>query len=120
MRNHPLNAAEAKLFELGIKHAPIQGFLECGGVDARFVTLQEQPGVYYILGIDNAGAVSTAEKIQLIFMAVPVNAQEIADALGWKLEKVEDLPINRDVVTIPPLPVYDGLTTTPSAFLVMK
>ena len=42
-------ALEAK----GAVHAPEQGFLNSPGIDGRYLTLKDAPGIYYLLGTDN-------------------------------------------------------------------
>ena len=95
-RKHPLRVAEEKLRELGVEHAPVQGFLESDDNDGRYVLLSDPPGVYYLLGgVDNMkGRYASAHPnvIQLLFLDCPENAQQLADELGWRLLNVERLP----------------------------
>ena len=115
-KTHPIADAERKFRELGIIHAPVQGFLEGPGIDGRFVTLQEPPAVYYLLGIDNNAPPETEENIQLIFMGVPNNAQEIADAIGWKIKENRVMTIVKERGA-GALPIYDGLEEIESVIL---
>lgn len=94
-KTHPLQIAEQKLRVLGIKHAPIQGFIEGDDVDGRYVGAWNDPGTYYLLGgIDNADKATpdTRGKIQLLYLNVPEDAHEIAVTLGWTVTKIEQLP----------------------------
>jgi hypothetical protein len=92
---HPMQAAELKLQELGIQHAPIQGFSEGPDVDGRYVGAWDEPGAYYVLGgVDNQRAMHKGNdgKIQLLFLQCPENAHQVADQIGWQVEKIEPLP----------------------------
>lgn len=111
--NHPMQYAEQKLQQLDVRHAPIQAFGEDGkiaGLDGRFVCAFDPPGIYYILGCDNAaerGSSENREKIQLIFwrsqnrasaLQLPLSsamdtAAAIAAAIGWKVESISKIPV---------------------------
>ena len=83
-----LEIAAKRLDALAVRHAPV----ECEGM--RLVTLQDPPGVYYILGTDNMEQRSRADKrIQLIFLDVPEMAEHFAIAIGYAVEEIYDLSI---------------------------
>lgn len=88
--------AHAKLDALAVKHAPMQRFLdspndECG----REVCMRDEPGVYYLLDIDNDGsAMKTGfRRIQLLFLNVHPHAEHYAAQIGWDIERIEVLPV---------------------------
>lgn len=108
---HPINVAAAKLQEIGVQPARVQGFLEAPGVDGRHVCLFDPDGAYYLFGFDIPGcSPENREKIQVIFLRVPATAAWIADQIGWQLEKVENLP-----VVGPRLDDVEWVDFTPSA-----
>lgn len=90
---HPMQTAELALQELGFKHAPIQGYTN-GTLDGRYVGHWNDPGGYYLLGgIDNRdGRIEDLGKIQLLFLQCPENAHQVAEQMGWQVERIEQLP----------------------------
>lgn len=93
---HPINLAAAKLREIGVQPARVQGFLDEPGVDGRQVCLSDPDGAYYLFGFDTPGCTpDNREKIQVLFLRVPETAAWIADQIGWQLETVEMLPSAR-------------------------
>ena len=87
-----MQVAEEKLRELGVEHAPIQGFAKGDDVDYRGVVISTPPGAYYVLGIDNRSPIAYTNRIQLLFVDCPENSNEIAAALGWRLVHRSVLP----------------------------
>lgn len=111
-----LSAVATKLEALGVKHAPEQSLTSpkaelslrwklVGGhrrpedsskidIDGRYVTLKDEPGVYYILGTDNAKVRRRLTKdVQLIFLLVPTqNVGRYAAAIGYRYKRSELLP----------------------------
>lgn len=98
-RNHPMQDAETILQKIGVRHAPIQALGEddkISGLDGRFVCIIDPPGPYYILGFENGGEYDSPnrEKIQVLFWQCLETASAIAKAIGWDVEKIEQLPAN--------------------------
>ncbi len=116
-RNHPMQEAESLLQKAGVRHAPIQATGEddqIHDVDGRFVCIIDPPGPYYILGFES-GAESGSpnrEKIQVLFWRCQEAARAIADAIGWDVEKIEQLPVVG--------PGAEKFDPVPSAILVMR
>jgi hypothetical protein len=89
-----MQQVEERLIEIGVKHAPIQGFSEGPGVDQREVLLTDPPGTYYLLGIDVPGIGKGDAKynqVQIIFMGVKECAEGIATAVGWRIAEMGTL-----------------------------
>jgi hypothetical protein len=98
-----LDEASAKLEALGAKHMPVQYLVceKCGAgtnkPDGRYVTLRDDPGVYYLRGDDNmasriAVGKGAEERVQLLAMFAELDAQKFADALGWVVESDSPMP----------------------------
>ena len=82
-----------RLEQLGVKHAPLQQFLNSDNVDGRYVTLIDPPGAYYILGDDNMpNREKREELIQLIFLGVPDDSKRLAMQIGWRITNSAPLP----------------------------
>jgi hypothetical protein len=99
-----MQQVEERLNEIGVKHAPIQGFTEEPGVDKRYVKLTDPPGTYYLLGIDLQGighGDPVYNQIQIIFLDVMECADGIATAVGWSVLRKEDLSTDGTHAPIP-------------------
>lgn len=82
--------AARKLEELGVKQAPAH---EADGT--RYTTLQDEPGIYYILGIDNGNrrlkdGRGPEDRIQLIYHRLKTDAHDahadrLAQEVGWTI-----------------------------------
>jgi hypothetical protein len=101
--NSKLSAAVDRLDELGVKQAPLRRAETpgAGGVPARYVTLRDPPGVYYI-------AHKNEPKIQLLFLAVPSMADHFASLIDAKIVETEllrgsteKIPVHSVILRIP-------------------
>jgi hypothetical protein len=94
-----MEKAQARLEQLAVKHSPEQ-HLENGEVDCRYVTLLDEPGVYYLLDTDNGEKARKpgVRTIQLVFLDVPEHAVHYVEQLGagWRLDKVEPIISKED------------------------
>jgi hypothetical protein len=89
-----MQQVEERLIEIGVKHAPIQGFSEGLGVDQRYVKLTDPPGTYYLLGIDlpSIGRNDPQyNQIQITFLGIKECAEGIATTVGWRIAEMRPL-----------------------------
>lgn len=101
-----LELARLELEARGAKHAPIQriagdpfskikveGSPRAGDIDARYVTVKDGPGIYFLLGTDNGHQQGKlTDRIQIIFLDVPVDLN-LADGFGYCYSSMQRLPV---------------------------
>lgn len=102
---------QEQLEVIGIRHAPKQMTTERQVPDGRYVTMKDEPGIYYLLGIDiieNCNVRDTKmpdefdyNRLQLIFLGKADTSEHLAEQIGWKVEEkvpqqnsTEEFPIH--------------------------